>query len=271
MSETALKKPRSGSRKPIQSVNRALTLLETLAAENGEASLQTLSRKAGLNASTAHRLLRALQSHGLVQQNATTRHYRLGLKLLQLAWAVRSQLDLRKLARSWLERLAVQSGETANLAIREGSAAVYIDQVASSHPIRAFTQVGARVPLYCTGVGKVLLAHMPDDEAAPFFDDRLIAYTPQTIIDPVQLQDEIARVRAQGWAPDGEEMQQEVRCIAAPVFDDQSRVVAALSIAGPAQRMGAGRVQELVPIVKHAARDVSLALGWPANHLEGVP
>jgi DNA-binding IclR family transcriptional regulator len=271
MSEAAPKKPRSGSRKPIQSVDRALTLLEILAAENGETSLQTLSRKAGLNASTAHRLLRALQSHGLVQQNAATRHYRLGLKLLELAWTVRSQLDLRQLARASLERLAVQSGETANLAIREGSAAVYIDQVASSHPIRAFTQVGARVPLHCTGVGKVLLAYMPDDEAAPFLDHKLVAYTPQTITDATQLQDEIARVRAQGWAPDGEEMQQEVRCIAAPVFDDQSRVVAAMSIAGPAQRMGVGRVQDLVPIVKQAACDVSLALGWPASHVDVIP
>jgi DNA-binding IclR family transcriptional regulator len=270
MSEAAAKKPRGGSRKPIQSVDRALTLLETLAAENGETSLQTLSRKAGLNTSTAHRLLRALQSHDLVQQNATTRHYRLGLKLLELAWAVRSQLDLRQRARPSLEHLARQSGETANLAIREGSAAVYLDQAASSQPIRAFTQVGARVPLYCTGVGKVLLAYMAPDEVLAFLAQKLVGYTPQTITDPAQLQDEITRTRGQGWALDGEEMEQDVRCIAAPVFDDQGRVVAALSIAGPAQRMGVGRIEDLVPIVKRAAQDVSIALGWPASHADVI-
>lgn len=257
--------PQEGPRKSIQSVDRALSLLEILAAENGEASLQTLSRKAGLNRTTAYRLLRALQSHDMIQQNPTSRHYRLGLKLLGLAAAVRSQLDIRQHARPALERLAVQSGETANLAIREGTEAVYIDQVSSSHPIRAFTQVGARVPLHCTGVGKVLLAYLTEEDLSVIAAQDLTKYTSQTIGDWRKLRDELNKIRASGWALDAEEMQPEVRCIAAPVFDDQGRVVAAISIAAPAQRLTGMRQHELAPVVRRAGADVSLALGFSSG------
>ncbi len=265
MAEMAREGPQEGPRKSIQSVDRALSLLEILAAENGEASLQTLSRKAGLNRTTAYRLLRALQSHDMIQQNPTSRHYRLGLKLLGLAAAVRSQLDIRQHARPALERLAVQSGETANLAIREGTEAVYIDQVSSSHPIRAFTQVGARVPLHCTGVGKVLLAYLTEEDLSVIAAQDLTKYTSQTIGDWRKLRDELNKIRASGWALDAEEMQPEVRCIAAPVFDDQGRVVAAISIAAPAQRLTGMRQHELAPVVRRAGADVSLALGFSSG------
>jgi len=137
--------------KLVQSVDRALCLLETLAEKNSFLSLQTLSQDTGLNASTAHRLLHTLQWHGLVRRDPTARKYGLGLDLLRLAAALRSQLDLRQETRQVLESLTEETGESANLVVLDGHHAVYVDQVASAQPVRAFTQIGARVPLHCAG------------------------------------------------------------------------------------------------------------------------
>jgi DNA-binding IclR family transcriptional regulator len=250
----------------IQSVDRALTLMEIVAAQKDEISLQALSYKAGLNSSTAYRLLNTLRAHGLVQQSPDTRGYRLGLKILQLATAVRDQLDLQQLVRPFLQYLAEASGESANLVVLEGDEAVYIDQVLSTHPIRAFTQIGVRVPLHCAAVGKMLLAHMPDQRREDIIRKGLPAFTKNTITNPYRLREELAKVRDQGFAVDIEERQEQVRCVAAGVLDDQSSIVAAISISGPAHRLSSERLQdELSGLVRKTAGEISSNLGCPSS------
>jgi len=225
-------------------------------------SLKDLSRKASLNPSTAYRILNTLEAHGLVQQDPMTRYYGLGLQVLQLAAAVRSQLDLRETARPFLRGLAKEAGETANLVTFEGDEAVYIDQLFSSQPIRAFTQIGARVPLHCTGVGKVLLASLPSEERETRLQMGLPAFTKNTITNPYHLSEELVKISDQGFALDIEERQEEVRCIAAPILDDEAKVTAAISISGPAHRLTLDRMNQLVPMVVHAALEISSQLGY---------
>jgi DNA-binding IclR family transcriptional regulator len=254
----------------VQSVDRALSLLDALAERGGFVSLQALSEDAGLNASTAHRLLQTLQWHDLIRRDPATREYALGLGLLRLAAALRSQLDLRQEARPILESLAQETGESANLVVLDGHWVVYVDQAASAQPVRAFTQVGARAPLHCTGVGKALLAFMPEVEREAVLDGNLRAYTSTTITNPLRLSEQLARIRERSVALDMGERQEDVRCIASPVFDDRSRAVAAISISGPRHRLHRERIEELSPLVRRAGRDLSAALGWPGPKGTGV-
>ncbi|MFO7740728.1 MAG: IclR family transcriptional regulator [Anaerolineae bacterium] len=252
----------------VQSVDRAIRLLETLGEKGGFVSLQRLSQETALNASTAHRLLHTLQWHGLARRDSTTRKYALGLGLLRLASALRDQLDLRAEARPFLESLAEETGESANLVVADGHHVVYVDQAASTQPVRAFTQVGAQAPLHCTGVGKALLAFLPEVEREAVLAGNLHAYTPETITNPLRLKDELGRIRKRRVALDVGERQQDVRCIASPVFDDRSRVVAAISISGPRHRLDAQRIEELSPLVGRAGRDLSTTLGWAGPETE---
>ena len=261
-SENPFTEPQPSSRQLIQSVDRALTLLELIAAQRDELSLHALSQKAALNPSTAHRLLHTLQAHRLVQQNPDTRRYRLGLQILKLAGALRTQLALREQAGGLLERLMRETGETANLVVLQDLEAVYIDQVPSQQPIAAFTQLGARVPLHCTGVGKVLLAYLPDDEREAFVQKSLPAFTENTITSVYRLREELAKVREQGFALDIEERQKGVSCLAVPIWDDRRRVVAAMSISGPADRLTAETRDRLAPLVVQLASELSSRLGY---------
>lgn len=249
----------------VQSVDRALRLLEALAEHEGFVSLQAVSKETGLNTSTAYRLLQTLQQHDMVRQNPSTREYALGLELFRLAAALRSQLDLRQEVRPVLESLARETGESANLVILDQHSVVYVDQVASTQPVRAFTQIGARAPLYCTGVGKVFLAFMPEADREAALSGDLCAYTSTTITNPLRLRDQLAQVRECYLALDLGERQEDVRCIATPIFDDGSRVVAAISISGPRHRLDMESIERLSPLVQRAGYDLSVALGWPGG------
>jgi IclR family acetate operon transcriptional repressor len=228
----------------VQAVDRALDVLETLAeagrvnsagpAGDGVA-LSQIAERTGLPFGTIHRLLRTLVARGYVRQGAD-RRYALGATLLRLR-AAGEQL-LGPCAEPYLARLVDLSGETANLAVMEGDAVVYVAQVPSPCRLRLFAEVGRRVLPHCTAVGKVLLAAWPDADAA-----RLLARTgmprrtPRTHTGHQELLGELALVRARGYALDLGEEDLDVQCVAVPVRDGD-RVAAALSVSGPAARMG---------------------------------
>ena len=231
----------------VQAVDRALDVLEALAAEAGKASaglagaaghglaLSQIAERTGLPFGTIHRLLRTLAARGYVRQG-TDRRYALGAALLRLPAAGEQMLG--PCAEPYLARLVDLSGETANLAVMEGDAVVYVAQVPSPRRLRLFAEVGRRVLPHCTAVGKVLLASWPDDEAARLLTRTgMPRRTPRTHTGTGELLDELARVRALGYALDLGEEELDVQCVAVPVRDG-NRVAAALSVSGPAARMG---------------------------------
>src|SRR5574341_657042 len=202
----------------VQSIARALTLLEALGDRRGEIGIADLSKQVGLHVSTAHRILGTLIERGYARQNPETGRYALGAKALHLAESYLGQMDLRRIARPVLERLSQETGETANLVILDGRDALYLDKVESPKSLRIFSRIGRRAPLHCTAVGKVLLAGRSKSEV-----DSLLGRSPlerltrNTTTSLSQLRRELEKVQGEEFALDREECEDGASCIAVPV------------------------------------------------------
>lgn len=219
----------------------------------------------GLPRSSVFNLLEALEETGLVERNSETGKYRLGLRLLVLAGAVQSRLDVRQVALAELRRLTEETQETSHLGVLElrDLEVVYIEKLDSPQTIKLASYVGRKVPSYCTSLGKVLLAGLPDsvlrERLAGF---KFQALTPNTVTSLDKLMAVLAAVRQQGYAVDDEEHEPGVRCVAAPVRGADGGVAAAVSVAGPASRMTRERVHAMAPRVVAAANAIAARLGY---------
>jgi IclR family acetate operon transcriptional repressor len=217
----------------VQSVDRAIDLLEALARSEGPQGIGELAASTGLPQATVHRLLRSMQARGYVRHDSS-RKYGLGAAAFLLGDA--AQRSFARSARPHLQRLVDLSGETANLAVLEGDDVVYLAQVPSPHTLRMFAEVGRHVPPHSTAVGKVLLAGLAPDRVGGILGRRgMPPMTGRTITAPATFAEELEKVRQQRWAADEQEQEQGIRCVAVPVRNGD-RVVAALSLSGPAER-----------------------------------
>lgn len=233
----------------VQSLDRALQLMEHLADAGGSLRLAELQVATGLPLPTIHRLLKSLVHNGYVRQQPS-RRYVLGPRLIKLGEMAARALGLWALPH--LTALVKEIGETANLAVLEGDAVVYVAQVPSPHAMRMFTEVGRRAPAHCTGVGKALLAQLRDEEVLALLRRTgMPAQTARTHTDPDALLVELVEVREQGWAVDDAEQEVGVRCVAVPV--PGSPALTALSVSGPSGRITAGRVIQIAPVLYAAA------------------
>jgi DNA-binding IclR family transcriptional regulator len=256
---------RQGNREngTVQSVARALTLLDALGNSRGDVGIAELSKQVGFHVSTSHRLLATLIARGYARQNPETGRYGLGAKAFHLAESYLGQMDLRRLVRPVLEQLCHKTEETANLVILDGREALYLDKVESPQSLRIFSRIGRRAPLHCTAAGKVLLAARPWAEVQRLLGtDPLERFTARTILRPDVLHRELDTARAEGVAVDREECEEGATCIAAPVRHARGDTVAAVSISGPTLRMHAERIRELTPIVVQMGREASERLGY---------
>ena len=233
----------------VQSVDRALDVLEALADCDGAAGLSEIAARTGLPYGTIHRLLRTLLDRGYVRQEAD-RRYALGGALVRLGGAAERLVG--SWARPYLEQVAALSGETANLAVLEGDFVVYVAQAASQRRLRMFTEVGRRVLPHSTAVGKVLLAYRPD-AAAVLTRTGLPRRTPHTITSLEAMLAELAAVRERGYALDLGEEELGVHCLAVPVFDGDG-VIASMSVSGPAERIDALPREELAADLRRIAQ-----------------
>ncbi len=258
---------RTGEPTGVRALERGLRLLEVLG--SGEMlSLSELARRTELTPSTAYRLLETLRRRGFVDWEETTGLWRIGMRAYEIGQAFCHPNSLSALALEAMQQLVARVNETINLAVLDGTEAVYIQQVESNQMLRMFTRLGARVPLHCTGVGKVLLAWRPEDEVHQLLGpEPFVAFTPKTLTRLDDVRRELAQVRQQGYALDCEEREIGVRCLAAPVRDATGRVVAALSLSAPAIRLPDDRIPRLVPLVLETARTLSLRLGWQPDAL----
>jgi DNA-binding IclR family transcriptional regulator len=255
---------RTSKAKGVQAVDRALAIMETLARAGSPMMLSTISAELKLNISTVHRLLNALMTHGLVEQEPYQGRYRLGIKAFEIGNRALYSLDIRAIARPALLQLVDDFNETSNLAILDKYEVVYIDQVESSNIIKMLARPGTRAPAYCTGAGKVLLAYLNESQLNLFLQEvPLLPYTATTIIDPLQLREELQQIRQQGFALDHGEREEGVRCIAAPVFNHEGKVIGAISVSGPANRMSVELMHgKLATAVVQVARDIGRHLGY---------
>ncbi|MGI5269998.1 IclR family transcriptional regulator [Nonomuraea sp. CA-218870] len=220
----------------MQSVERALDVLEALAEYGGEAGLSEIAARTGLPYGTIHRLLQTLLARGYVRQESD-RRYALGGGLVRLGGVAEGMVGVW--AQPHLTRMVELSGETANLAVLEGDFIVYVAQVPSPRRLRMFAEVGRRVLPHSTAVGKVLLAWRAAEEAVTLLERTgMPRRTPNTITAAPAMLDELGLVRDRGYALDLGEEELGVHCLAVPVRDG-ARVVAAMSVSGPADRIDA--------------------------------
>ena len=263
MTKNAVAEVQSEKRYNIRVLDRTFRMLALLS-DGKPRSLQQLSREIDLSTSTTFRQLATLVYYRYVERDEQTNQYKLGLSCLELARAYYEGDDLRRIALPELERLRDETRETVHLAILDQMEIVYIEKLQGLHVIGLMgSRVGGRAPAYCTGVGKVLLAHQSAPVIKPYFAGRkLQRYTDNTLTSVRALSAEFDLIRKQGYAIDHGEHELQVRCVAAPIFDMNGDVIAGLSVSGPADRMEPieGN-RKVIESATHTASQISSKLG----------
>jgi len=245
----------------MKSGAKLFSVLETLCVD-GEAGITELSTKLSVGKSSVHRFLSVLQDLGYVEKNRTNGKYFATLKVFEIGAMVRGRISLVQLARPYMEELGRQFHETINLALPEQGEVVYIDKVESVEALRMDLTIGRRVPAYCTALGKVFLASLPEEDLGRYLrNQRFRAYTQRTINSAGELRRHLDKVRRDGFAIDDRELDEGIRCIAAPIRDESDKVIAAMSIAGPSIRMNMERLKSLQKPIMAVTEAISRKLG----------
>lgn len=242
---------------PVQSGIRILSLIEALS-RCGYAGITELARMTGLNKATVYRLISTLAEQNYVRQDKKTEKYYLTYKLLAIADRIKDHMDLRAMVRPHLERLCEKSGETVHFVVREGADIVYIDKVESlQNTFRMVSRIGLRHLAFSTGVGKAILAHLPDEKLRALWESAEIRHlTPNTITDFDAFIAEINEIRAAGYAVDREENELGVFCVAVALRDHTGAVNNAFSISSPASRMTPDRTAELARMLLRTQAEI---------------
>ena len=254
----------------VQTIERVSFILDILGQNPQGISIRDLSARVKLPKGTTHRLLSSLTYFGYVRQDPKTRNYLLGFRLVELGQLLLGQLDLRKEAEPFLRELAERTRETVHLVFLDRNEIVYIDKVEMVHShsgLRMASRVGARNPAHSSAVGKVLLAHLPEESLNNIILEKgLPKRTENTITDVSQLEEHLKIVRRQGYAIDDEENEKGIRCVGAPIYNEMGKAVAAISVSGPAFRITKKMIQEtLKKEVMETAHKISQRLGFNGN------
>lgn len=250
---------------PVQCIDRLFDIIETLSSSSHGMTLTDLSTVVGLHVSTTHRLLASLVARGYVQKDIETGKYRLTMRFFEIGSRVVGGMNLVSVSRPFLEHLADFTGETIHLVARHGDEVVYLYKEDTSNSIvRMASFVGLRNPMYCTAVGKCILANLPEKEVAAIWSRTVVtAFTPHTLVTYEALLSELSVIRTRGWAVDNEEHELGVVCIAAPIFDYSGAPVAALSTSFPASRIDEERRIAFAAQITTSARAITNLLGGP--------
>lgn len=247
----------------LSSVRNAARLLCAFTPTDRDLGVSELASRLGLGKSSVHRLLSTLALEGLIERDAATGRYRLGLKLYELGSIVGDHLDLHEVVAGPIDELRNRTGETVHVAILDGPDVVYIARRESPHTLRLFGRVGHRNHAHCTSTGKLLLAFLPPAELATVLDGfTLPAHTRRTITDRGKLDSELDAIRRRGWADNIEESELGVNSVAAPIREASGRVVAAISVAGPAARFTPDGMRQVAVDTVRTADAISERLGW---------
>lgn len=247
----------------MKSLHKALDIIDAVS-KLGSGGIREISQATGFPPTTTHRIASTLVERQYFHQDPVTKNYSLSFRFLELGIKVQQQFDLTIIAHPHLQQLMSITGESANLAICDGDVVVYLGQVQSDKSmLKIFTQLGKRVPLYNTGVGKMLLSQWNRTEIEAYLKRvTLVRYTKHTLVSRSKILKELDRIAAKGFSVDNEEMEEGVRCVAAPVLNHKQHAVAAISISGASMRITADRIEKLGETVKQSALKISQDIGF---------
>ncbi len=264
----ATKTTQSGDRATyqIRALDRGLDILEAFSLNDPELTIGQIGERTSLPKPTVVRLLSVLAERGYVERIEGAERYRLGVRTLEIGSVFLLSTSLEAEARPIMRQLADATGQTANLGILHDWQVVHIEVVAPDRPVRFWAMIGKREDAYVSGLGKVLLAALPDDEREEYLRQSRPAVTPTTITDAGQLRDELRMTAERGYAIDNEESNAGVLCVAAPIWNGKGEIEAAVSISGPRAEFDAeGETERFIGLVQAAGRDISARLGWSGN------
>jgi len=245
----------------VQVLDRSLKLLDLVAQADG-AGLSDLADQSGMAPSTVHRLLTSLAQHGMVAHDVETGAWTIGVKAFEIGTAYLRFRKLGTISRPFLKQLMEGCGETANIAIEDDGDVVFISQVESHAPMRAFFRPGRRGPIHASGIGKAILSTWPDARIEALLSGRALQHFTEKTRDTIPtLLEDIAAIRARGWSIDDEEHTLGMRCVAAPIFDEYGEAVAGISVSGPAVRLPDSKIDAFGPVVRAAAEGLTKAMG----------
>lgn len=244
-----------GNELTVKAVERALELLKQFSFERPVLGVSELARLTSMHKGTVYRFLLTLEQHNFVEKDPDTQRYRLGLALFQLGSIVQANMDVRRVALPVMRALAQESKETVNLNIVWGRNRVCIECIETARSVRTFVQVGLVGPLTRGASGKVLLAHMDPFEVRVILDG--MEYD-----DQIRIQEELAKIRKQGFAVTRGDRLAEAASVSAPIFDYAGRLAAGLTISGPRVRFTPEVVERFIKLVTDAADQISMQLGW---------
>jgi DNA-binding IclR family transcriptional regulator len=246
----------------VAALRNGLQVLKSFSVTEPVLGVTEIARRIGLSPSTVYRALVTLAEEGLVERDSGSDRYRLSVGVVALAGPLLANLDIREVARPYLEQLALASRESVNLGIWNRVEAVNIEQVPGPGIIKHLAPLGRRNPAHASATGKTLLAFAPQHELQEVLDRGLYRLTDRTIVDSAILIQELARVRRDGYALNNEEMVNELVAFAAPVFDHRGRVVAAVSVSAPSFHAPAERFPFFAALVIDTAKDISRRMGY---------
>jgi IclR family acetate operon transcriptional repressor len=245
-----------------QTVERALDILEAFVDSNEALGITELSRRVKLNKSTTYRIVQALRTRNYINQNHQTNKYCLGYKTLRLASSFLSQNKLREIARTYLEELSGKTLQTVQLAILERDKVVYIDQVEGTDIFQVRLRIGDRGPLHCTAAGKSILAFLGEGEMEKIVDkSKLVPFTNKTITSMNRLKEELRRIRRMGFSFSDQEYDKHLRAVGAPIIGIGSKVIGALALVAPYDRIKVKEVSYYGAMVKETGLKISLEMG----------
>jgi IclR family transcriptional regulator, acetate operon repressor len=245
----------------VRALDRGLLLLSALA-KAGKVTLTELSSIVDMPPSSAHRLLATLQKHGFAEFDELTQDWMIGVEAFRIGNSFASRTNIIECGRKVMHDLMEETGETANLAIADDGDIVFINQVETHNPIRAFFRSGTRGPMHASGIGKALMASLAREDVEKIIRKKgLQEFTPETLTSSEALFRDLEETRQRGWSFDNEERYFGMRCVAATIYNAFGEPVAGISVSGPAARFSAETVARLGPEVMQAAADVTMMLG----------
>jgi len=246
----------------LKSVRKALQIFELFTIDDPELSISELVKKLSMPKVSVYRFLRVLMKSSFITQDKQTKKYRLGIKIFELGSIVLRNFDLREVAFPLIVELSKRSGETVHLGVLDNQQVVSIEGVESDQSLRISLPVGKRVYLHSTGIGKAILAFLPEQEVKEIVRQKgLPRFTNNTIVHIEQLMKEIQLIKKRGYAIDNEENESGIRCVAAPILDANKHVIASMSISGPSVRIPHSRIPELSSMVIETSQKISKAYG----------
>ncbi|MGN1402270.1 MAG: IclR family transcriptional regulator [Bacillus sp. (in: firmicutes)] len=250
----------------VKSVSRALDIIQLVSDRRDGLGVTEIANQMDINKSSVHRILSTLSAYGYIEQDQQTGRYKLGYAFLAVSSKLLDSIDLRAVSKPYLTELEAETNEVIHLVVYDRGEVVYIEKLDGNEALRMHSKVGKRAPMHCTSVGKAILAHIGEEEVQDILNRKgLPKHTEHTITDQDAFMEELAKVKSEGYALDLQENEYGIICIAAPIFDHQGNVCAAISISGPSMRMTDERMLGLKTKILETGRLISARVGYANN------